>query len=120
MIKIGKFIHLKLWCDQGPPIYIFLFILTAPNCCQKCKSGHKFEPLQSSAFTNTTDWQIAKIQEIQSQVRKVFVHLFYYVATWCRYIKNVVLSIKTVLRKLLYSTSNKEQSYLFELYSIKI
>ncbi|CAH2102440.1 unnamed protein product [Euphydryas editha] len=42
-------------------------VFTAPNCCQKCKSGHKFEPLQSSTFTNTTDWQIAKIQEIQSQ-----------------------------------------------------
>ncbi|XP_045448579.1 DNA helicase MCM8-like [Melitaea cinxia] len=42
-------------------------VFTAPNCCQKCKSGNKFEPLQSSTFTNTTDWQIAKIQEIQSQ-----------------------------------------------------
>ncbi|XP_045538871.1 DNA helicase MCM8 [Papilio machaon] len=42
-------------------------IFTAPNFCQSCQSGHKFEPLQSSPFTNTTDWQVAKIQEIQSQ-----------------------------------------------------
>ncbi|CAG4990031.1 unnamed protein product [Colias eurytheme] len=42
-------------------------VFTAPNFCHNCKSGHKFEPLQSSPFTNTTDWQVAKIQEIQSQ-----------------------------------------------------
>ncbi|CAF4793633.1 unnamed protein product [Pieris macdunnoughi] len=41
-------------------------VFTAPNFCQSCRSGHKFEPLQSSPFTNTTDWQVAKIQEIQS------------------------------------------------------
>ncbi|XP_045484523.1 DNA helicase MCM8 [Pieris rapae] len=41
-------------------------VFTAPNFCQNCRSGHKFEPLQSSPFTNTTDWQVAKIQEIQS------------------------------------------------------
>ncbi|XP_026758973.2 DNA helicase MCM8-like [Galleria mellonella] len=42
-------------------------VFTAPICCQSCNGGSKFEPLQSSPFTNTTDWQIAKIQEIQSQ-----------------------------------------------------
>ncbi|XP_013135323.1 PREDICTED: DNA helicase MCM8-like [Papilio polytes] len=42
-------------------------IFTAPNFCQSCQSGHKFDTLQSSPFTNTTDWQVAKIQEIQSQ-----------------------------------------------------
>nr|XP_034837320.1 DNA helicase MCM8-like [Maniola hyperantus] len=42
-------------------------VFTAPNFCQSCKSGHKFEPLQSSSYTSTTDWQVAKIQEIQSQ-----------------------------------------------------
>ncbi|XP_059050962.1 DNA helicase MCM8-like [Achroia grisella] len=42
-------------------------VFTAPVCCQSCNRGSKFEPLQSSPFTNTTDWQIAKIQEIQSQ-----------------------------------------------------
>ncbi|XP_052737215.1 DNA helicase MCM8 isoform X2 [Bicyclus anynana] len=42
-------------------------LFTAPNLCQSCKSGHKFEPLLSSPFTNTMDWQVAKIQEIQSQ-----------------------------------------------------
>ncbi|CAK1540076.1 unnamed protein product [Leptosia nina] len=42
-------------------------VFTAPNFCQSCRSGHKFEPLQSSPFTSTTDWQVAKIQEIQSQ-----------------------------------------------------
>ncbi|CAG9581574.1 unnamed protein product [Danaus chrysippus] len=42
-------------------------VFTAPNFCQSCKSGYKFEPLQSSPFTNTNDWQVAKIQEIQSQ-----------------------------------------------------
>lgn len=46
---------------------MFIFIL-APNICQHCKSGHKFEALQSSPFTNTVDFQVAKIQEIQSQV----------------------------------------------------
>ncbi|XP_072942602.1 DNA helicase MCM8-like [Epargyreus clarus] len=42
-------------------------VFTAPNVCQSCRSGVKFEPLQSSPFTHTTDWQVAKIQEIQSQ-----------------------------------------------------
>ncbi|XP_045778501.1 DNA helicase MCM8 [Maniola jurtina] len=42
-------------------------VFTAPNFCQSCKSGNKFEPLQSSSYTSTTDWQVAKIQEIQSQ-----------------------------------------------------
>ncbi|KAG7310603.1 hypothetical protein JYU34_003395 [Plutella xylostella] len=42
-------------------------VFTAPSFCQSCQSGAKFEPLQSSPFTNTTDWQSAKIQEIQSQ-----------------------------------------------------
>ncbi|XP_013194205.2 DNA helicase MCM8 [Amyelois transitella] len=42
-------------------------VFTAPNHCQSCNKGSKFEPLQSSPFTNTTDWQVAKIQEIQSQ-----------------------------------------------------
>ncbi|KAM3967699.1 DNA helicase MCM8 [Aphomia sociella] len=42
-------------------------VFTAPNFCQSCNGCSKFEPLQSSPFTNTTDWQIAKIQEIQSQ-----------------------------------------------------
>ncbi|XP_026738965.1 DNA helicase MCM8-like isoform X1 [Trichoplusia ni] len=42
-------------------------VFTAPNTCQSCNGGSKFEPLQSSPFTNTTDWQVAKIQEIQSQ-----------------------------------------------------
>ncbi|CAG4978471.1 unnamed protein product [Parnassius apollo] len=42
-------------------------IFTVPNFCQSCQSSHKFEPLQSSPFTTTTDWQVAKIQEIQSQ-----------------------------------------------------
>ncbi|XP_004930146.1 DNA helicase MCM8 isoform X2 [Bombyx mori] len=41
-------------------------VFTAPNFCQSCNSGVKFEPLQSSPYTNTTDWQVAKIQEIQS------------------------------------------------------
>ncbi|KAJ0182473.1 hypothetical protein K1T71_001842 [Dendrolimus kikuchii] len=42
-------------------------IFTAPSFCQNCRIGAKFESLQSSPFTNTTDWQLAKIQEIQSQ-----------------------------------------------------
>ncbi|KAI8438611.1 hypothetical protein MSG28_011049 [Choristoneura fumiferana] len=42
-------------------------IFTAPNFCQSCQSGSKFDPLQSSPFTNTIDCQVAKIQEIQSQ-----------------------------------------------------
>ncbi|KAF9801559.1 hypothetical protein SFRURICE_015053 [Spodoptera frugiperda] len=42
-------------------------VFTAPTSCQSCNGGSKFEPLQSSPFTNTTDWQVAKIQEIQSQ-----------------------------------------------------
>ncbi|KAG6458718.1 hypothetical protein O3G_MSEX011010 [Manduca sexta] len=42
-------------------------IFTAPNFCQSCNGGVKFEPIQSSPFTTTTDWQVAKIQEIQSQ-----------------------------------------------------
>ncbi|XP_049692661.2 DNA helicase MCM8 [Helicoverpa armigera] len=42
-------------------------VFTAPTTCQSCHGGSKFEPLQSSPFTNTTDWQVAKIQEIQSQ-----------------------------------------------------
>lgn len=41
---------------------------SAPNFCQNCQSGSKFETLHSSPFTNTMDWQVAKIQEIQSQV----------------------------------------------------
>ncbi|XP_063375575.1 DNA helicase MCM8-like [Cydia amplana] len=43
-------------------------VFTAPSFCQSCRSGTKFEPLQSSPFTITTDWQVAKIQEIQSQI----------------------------------------------------
>lgn len=42
-------------------------IFTAPVSCTHCHGGAKYEPLQSSPFTNTTDWQVAKIQEIQSQ-----------------------------------------------------
>ncbi|XP_049877697.1 DNA helicase MCM8-like [Pectinophora gossypiella] len=42
-------------------------VFTAPNFCQSCKGGSKFEQLQSSPFTITADWQVAKIQEIQSQ-----------------------------------------------------
>ncbi|XP_050681276.1 DNA helicase MCM8 [Leptidea sinapis] len=41
-------------------------LFTAPSICQSCRNGHKFEPIQSSPYTNTTDWQVAKIQEIQS------------------------------------------------------
>ncbi|CAB3256561.1 unnamed protein product [Arctia plantaginis] len=42
-------------------------VFTAPVTCTHCHGGSKYEPLQSSPFTNTTDWQVAKIQEIQSQ-----------------------------------------------------
>ncbi|XP_075973567.1 minichromosome maintenance 8 factor recombination-defective [Anticarsia gemmatalis] len=42
-------------------------VFTAPVSCTHCHGGSKYEPLQSSPFTNTTDWQVAKIQEIQSQ-----------------------------------------------------
>ncbi|GBP28130.1 DNA helicase MCM8 [Eumeta japonica] len=45
-----------------------LYMLSeAPNFCIDCRSGMKFEPLQSSPYTVTMDWQVAKIQEIQSQ-----------------------------------------------------
>lgn len=47
---------------------MMMIILSAPNVCQSCHGSAKFEPLQSSPFTSTTDWQVAKIQEIQSQV----------------------------------------------------
>lgn len=53
----------------GMDYYGYITFLLAPNICQSCHGGVKFEPLQSSPFTNTTDWQVAKIQEIQSQVR---------------------------------------------------
>ncbi|XP_028156203.1 DNA helicase MCM8 isoform X2 [Ostrinia furnacalis] len=42
-------------------------VFTAPTVCQSCRGGSRFDPIQSSPFTNTTDWQVAKIQEIQSQ-----------------------------------------------------
>ncbi|XP_053622014.1 DNA helicase MCM8 [Plodia interpunctella] len=42
-------------------------VFTGPNHCQSCNSSSKLEPLLSSPFTNTTDCQVAKIQEIQSQ-----------------------------------------------------
>ncbi|XP_041975315.1 DNA helicase MCM8-like [Aricia agestis] len=42
-------------------------IFTAPNVCPKCRSGNKFQPLQSSPYTVTTDSQIVIIQELQSQ-----------------------------------------------------
>lgn len=45
-----------------------IFSFLAPTVCQSCRGGSRFDPLQSSPFTNTTDWQVAKIQEIQSQV----------------------------------------------------
>ncbi|XP_061708966.1 DNA helicase MCM8-like [Cydia pomonella] len=43
-------------------------VFTAPSFCQSCRRGTKFEPLQSSPFTITTDCQVAKIQELQSQI----------------------------------------------------
>ncbi|CAG9796545.1 unnamed protein product [Diatraea saccharalis] len=42
-------------------------VFTAPQVCPNCRGGSRYDPLQSSPFTNTTDWQVAKIQEIQSQ-----------------------------------------------------
>lgn len=51
---------------------------TSPNHCTHCKSGTKFEPLQSSPFTVTTDWQVAKVQEIQSQVFIFIILLLYF------------------------------------------
>ena len=53
----------------------------APTTCQSCHGGSKFEPLQSSPFTNTTDWQVAKIQEIQSQVLLNIIVLVKYMDT---------------------------------------
>ncbi|RVE46463.1 hypothetical protein evm_008873 [Chilo suppressalis] len=42
-------------------------IRKAPQVCPSCRGGSRYDPLQSSPFTSTTDWQVAKIQEIQSQ-----------------------------------------------------
>lgn len=67
---------------------------SVPTYCQSCKSANKFETQQSSPFTNTIDWQVAKIQEIQSQVKDVLLvesNFFYHKTSYNLWVFNLLL-----------------------------
>lgn len=47
---------------------LLLNFFIVPASCPSCRAFGKFEALQSSPFTITVDFQVAKVQETQAQV----------------------------------------------------